>query len=54
MAGLEAWMRAERGKLSRHSDVARAMDDMLKRWAAFSRFVDDATAALPPKPILLP
>jgi transposase len=42
VAELEAWMRMERGKLSRHSDVARAMDDMLKRWAAFSRFVDDS------------
>ena len=41
VAGLEAWMRAERGKLSRHADVARAMDYMLKRWPAFSRFVDD-------------
>ena len=34
-------MRAEHGKLSRHSDVARASDYMLKRWAAFSRLVDD-------------
>ena len=41
VGGLEAWMRAERGKLSRHSDVARAMDYMLKRWAAFSRFAGD-------------
>ena len=41
VAGLEAWMRAERGKLSRHSDVARAMDYMLKRWPAFARFIDD-------------
>ena len=41
LGGLEAWMRAERGKLSRHSDVARAMDYMLKRWAAFSRFAGD-------------
>lgn len=41
VAGLEAWMRAERGKLSRHADVAKAMDYMLKRWVAFSRFVDD-------------
>jgi transposase len=41
VAGLEAWMRAERGKLSQHSDVAKAMDYMLKRWAAFSRFTGD-------------
>jgi transposase len=34
-------MRAERAKLSRHAEVAKAMDYMLKRWAAFSRFLDD-------------
>src|SRR5438105_15330557 len=37
---LEDWMRAERAKLSRHAEVAKAMDYMLKRWAAFSRFLD--------------
>ncbi|MBX9829632.1 MAG: IS66 family transposase [Xanthobacteraceae bacterium] len=41
VAGLEQWMRAERARLSRHSDVAKAMDYMLKRWAAFTRFLDD-------------
>ena len=41
VADLEAWMTSERGKLSRQAEVARAMDYMLKRWAAFSRFVDD-------------
>jgi hypothetical protein len=29
-------MRAERAKLSRHNDLAQAMDYMLKRWEAFS------------------
>jgi transposase len=38
---LEAWMRTERAKLSRHNDVAKAMDYMLKRWHAFTRFLDD-------------
>ena len=38
---LEAWMRQERSKLPRRSDVAKAMDYMLKRWTAFSRFLDD-------------
>ncbi len=38
---LESWMKAERGRLSRHADVAKAMDYMLKRWSAFSRFVED-------------
>ncbi len=46
VADLEAWMRSERGKLSRHSDVAKAMDYMLKRWAAFTRFLDDGRICL--------
>src|SRR5215213_2230011 len=32
VTGLEDWMRAARGKLSRHADAAKAMDYMLKRW----------------------
>jgi hypothetical protein len=31
-------MRAERARLSRHNEVAKAIDYMLKRWAAFVRF----------------
>jgi transposase len=46
VAELEDWMRAERGKLSRHNDVAKAMDYMLKRWAAFTRFLDDGRICL--------
>jgi transposase len=38
---LEARMRAERPKLSRGNDLAKAMDYMLKRWPAFTRFLDD-------------
>jgi len=38
---LEAWMRAERPKLPRGNVVAKAMDYMLKRWSAFTRFLDD-------------
>ena len=38
---LEDWMRTERARLSRHADVAKAMDYMLKRWAAFTRFLDE-------------
>jgi transposase len=37
----EDWMRAERTKLSRHAEVAKAMDYILKRWPAFTRFLDD-------------
>lgn len=41
IAELEAWMRAERAGLSRHNEVAKAMDYVLKRWDAFTRFLDD-------------
>ena len=41
VADLEVWMRAERASLSRHNEVAKAMDYILKRWAAFTRFLDD-------------
>jgi len=34
-------MRAERAKLSRHNDVAKAFDYMLKRVDAFTRFLSD-------------
>jgi transposase len=46
VADLEAWMRAQRGKLSRHSDVGKAMDYMLKRWGTFSRFLEDGRICL--------
>jgi transposase len=46
VASLEQWMRAERGKLSRHADVAKAMDYMLKRWEAFTRFLQDGRICL--------
>jgi transposase len=34
------------GKLSRHSEVAKAMDYMLKRWTAFTRFLSDGRICL--------
>jgi len=46
VAALEAWMREERRKLSRHADVAGAMDYILKRWAAFTRFLEDGRICL--------
>jgi hypothetical protein len=46
VAALEAWMRGERRKLSRHSDVAKAIDYMLKRWDAFARFLEDGRICL--------
>ena len=46
VADLEAWMRGERARLSRHAEVAKAMDYMLKRWPAFTRFLDDGRICL--------
>jgi transposase len=43
---LETWMRTERARFSRHNDVAKAMDYMLKRWDAFTRFLDDGRICL--------
>jgi transposase len=43
---LETWMRAARNKLSRHADIAKAIDYMLKRWNTFRRFVDDGRICL--------
>jgi hypothetical protein len=43
---LEAWMRDERARLSRHAPVAQAMDYMLKRWSGFSRFLADGRICL--------
>jgi len=43
---LQSWMRAIRAKMSRHADAAKAMDYMLKRWKAFSRFLDDGRVCL--------
>ena len=46
VAELEEWMRAERARLSRHASVAKAIDYMLKRWPAFTRFLDDGRICL--------
>src|SRR6202453_3462882 len=46
VANLEAWMREQRAKLSRGNDIAKAMDYMLKRWIAFTRFLDDGRICL--------
>jgi hypothetical protein len=43
---LETWMRAARSKLSRHAEVAKAMDYMLKRWDSFARFLTDGRICL--------
>jgi transposase len=41
-----AWMKQERAKLSRHNDVAKAFDYMLKRVDAFTRFLADGRVCL--------
>lgn len=46
VASLESWMRAARSKMSRHADVAKAMDYMLKRWESFPRFLDHGRICL--------
>jgi len=43
---LERWLREERPKLSRHAESAKAIDYMLKRWPAFTRFLDDGRICL--------
>jgi transposase len=43
---LEVWMRGARGKMSRHTDVAKSIDYMLKRWPSFRRFLDDGRICL--------
>jgi transposase len=45
-ADLERWFREERPKLSRGNDLAKAMDYVLKRWSAFTRFLDDGRICL--------
>ena len=40
------WMRRERARLSRHNAVAKAMDYMLKRIDAFTRFLSDGRICL--------
>ena len=44
--GLEEWLRTERGKLSRSSSVAEAIDYMLKRWDGFITFLHDGRICL--------
>jgi transposase len=46
VANLEGWLREHRAKLSRGNDLARAMDYILKRWPAFTRFLDDGRICL--------
>jgi transposase len=46
IADLERWLREQRARLSRGNDLAKAMDYLLKRWPAFTRFLDDGRICL--------
>jgi transposase len=46
LANLHAWLREQRATLSRGNDLAKAMDYLLKRWTAFTRFLDDGRVCL--------
>ena len=46
LSTLEAWLRDERGRLSRSASVAEPMDYMLKRWGRFAQFIDDGRICL--------
>jgi transposase len=46
VSDLKAWMRDNRARLSRHDPVAKAMDYMLKDWAAFTAFLTDGRICL--------
>ena len=46
VAELEAYMQTERRHLARGNDVAQAIDYMLKRWEAFTRFLRNGRVCL--------
>ena len=46
ISDLKAWLHEHRPKLSRANDLAKAMDYILKRWAAFTLFLDDGRVCL--------
>ena len=43
---LQIYMREQRAKLSRGHDLAKAIDYILKRWTAFTLFLDDGRVCL--------
>jgi transposase len=46
VADLQAYMLEQRAKLSRGNDLVRHMNYLLKRWAAFTLFLDDGRVCL--------
>jgi len=43
---LETWLRQQRSLLSKSSETAKAIDYSLKRWADFTRFLEDGRICL--------
>jgi transposase len=43
---LESWMHQQRALLSTKNDTAKAINYLLNRWAAFTRFLDDGRVCL--------
>jgi transposase len=43
---LERWLRAQRGRLSPKSEIAKGIDYMLRRWASFALFLEDGRVCL--------
>src|SRR5262249_19973274 len=46
MLDLHAWLVVQLGKLSRNHDLAKAINYMLRRWNAFTRFLGDGRICL--------
>ena len=46
MDDLHTWLSAQRAKLSRNHDLAKAINYMLRRWQAFNRFLDDGRVCI--------
>ncbi len=46
VAELEAWLNAQFARISRNHDLAKAINYMLRRWPAFTRFLDDGRVCI--------
>jgi transposase len=46
MAELHAWLVEQLARLSRNHDLAKAINSMLRRWPAFTRFLEDGRVCL--------
>ena len=46
MLELHAWLMTQIGKLSRNHDLAKAINYMLRRWNAFTRFLGDGRVCM--------